>query len=155
MHQNIKDIDTIIVHMAASYEDKDYTEEQLAKDHELRGINRPMGYHAYIRKDGRRIKGREMNVVGAHAKPENTNSLGVCYEGGVRAGGNPNDHKDWIDTRTEWQKAELLNTIYDWIKKVKEAGGSIKTIKGHDQVRGVTKPCPGFDARKEYEWILL
>ena len=155
MKQDLKNIDTIIIHMAGSYEDKDYTETQLANDHELRGINRPMGYHAYIRKDGRRIKGREMNVVGAHARPENTNSLGVCYEGGIRAGGNHLDPKDAIDTRTEWQKAELLNTIYDWIKKVQEAGGKIKVIKGHNQVKGVTKPCPGFDAMKEYEWILI
>jgi len=155
MKQDLKNIDTIIVHMSASYADKDYTEEQLAKDHELRGINRPMGYHAYIRKDGRRIKGREMNVVGAHARPENTNSLGVCYEGGIRAGGNYLDSNDAVDTRTEWQKAELLNTIYDWIKKVQEAGGKIKVIKGHNQVKGVTKPCPGFDAMKEYEWILI
>ncbi len=40
-----------------------------------------IGYHYLVRKDGSIYKGREDNVIGAHAKGYNSTSIGVCFEG--------------------------------------------------------------------------
>lgn len=40
-----------------------------------------IGYHYYIRKDGNVYVGRSDDTVGAHATDNNTNSIGVCFEG--------------------------------------------------------------------------
>lgn len=154
MKRDLKTVDTVIFHMAASRADRDYTEEQLRKDHLARGINEPMGYHWYFRKDGTVVPGRPLDVIGAHAAPENKYSIGYCYEGGVPAGLDPRDNKNWKDTRTQAQKVSMLNQLYKDILTIREAGGMIKVIKGHNQVKGVKKPCPGFDATKEYYWIV-
>lgn len=48
--------------------------------HRARGFSQ-IGYHEVIRRDGLRERGRPYNVVGAHCKGENHDSLGVCYVG--------------------------------------------------------------------------
>lgn len=40
-----------------------------------------IGYHFYIRKDGKIYEGRPINWVGAHAYGNNKNSIGICFEG--------------------------------------------------------------------------
>jgi N-acetylmuramoyl-L-alanine amidase len=73
-------------------------------------------------------------------KGANLDSLHVAYVGGI----DPltNAHKD---TRTEPQKAALLQTIKEW----KQLFG-ISEVIGHRDWPGVKKSCPCFDARKEY-----
>jgi hypothetical protein len=84
----------IVVHCSATPVTADYTVEQMTKDHKLRGF-RTIGYHFYIRKDGAMTQHRKLLEVGAHCKPFNRCSIGVCYEGGIDPQGNPSD------TRTE------------------------------------------------------
>ncbi len=40
-----------------------------------------IGYHFYVRKDGRVYRGRPLGVVGAHCQGWNNKSVGVCFEG--------------------------------------------------------------------------
>lgn len=40
-----------------------------------------IGYHFYVRKDGSIYKGRPIEYVGAHAGNNNSDSIGVCFEG--------------------------------------------------------------------------
>ena len=40
-----------------------------------------IGYHFYVRKDGSIHCGRPINTIGAHASGNNSNSLGICFEG--------------------------------------------------------------------------
>lgn len=40
-----------------------------------------IGYHYFVRKDGSIYKGRPDNAIGAHCLGNNTNTLGVCFEG--------------------------------------------------------------------------
>ncbi len=40
-----------------------------------------IGYHFYIRKDGKVFRGRPIGTVGAHCTGYNDKSLGVCFEG--------------------------------------------------------------------------
>lgn len=40
-----------------------------------------IGYHFFINKKGEIFRGRPENVIGAHAKGYNSNSIGICFEG--------------------------------------------------------------------------
>jgi N-acetyl-anhydromuramyl-L-alanine amidase AmpD len=162
--QKIKDIYRIVIHCSATREDVDYTYEHLLRDHKARGFD-TCGYHYFIRKSGIIYKGRSNDVVGAHAPP-NTNTIGICYEGGL-------DKKSTIkktiakDTRTEAQKEQILNCIFDVLKQVRVAGGKVSKIEivGHRDLSpdldgdGIVEPqewikqCPCFDAKEEYKDI--
>lgn len=43
-----------------------------------------IGYHYYIRKNGRTYKGRNIDVIGAHVAGKNTPSIGIALEGDFR-----------------------------------------------------------------------
>ena len=83
----------IVIHCSATRCDRDYTVEQLLRDHKVRGF-RTIGYHFYIRKNGVVTQHRKLLEVGAHARGFNRCSIGICYEGGLDEYGNP------ADTRT-------------------------------------------------------
>lgn len=40
-----------------------------------------IGYHFFVRKDGKVYRGRPEDAVGAHAGNNNSDSIGVCFEG--------------------------------------------------------------------------
>lgn len=40
-----------------------------------------IGYHYYVRKDGKIYKGRPDDVIGSHCSGHNSNTLGICAEG--------------------------------------------------------------------------
>lgn len=40
-----------------------------------------MGYHFYIRRDGKIYRGRPIDTVGAHAEGHNSYTVGICFEG--------------------------------------------------------------------------
>ena len=48
--------------------------------HLKRGFN-DVGYHYFIRKDGLIQKGRDLEIIGAHCKGKNKNSIGICLSG--------------------------------------------------------------------------
>lgn len=58
----------LILHCSATRCDKDYTAEQLLRDHKTRGF-RTVGYHFYIRRDGTITQHRKLLEVGAHCRP--------------------------------------------------------------------------------------
>ena len=72
----------IILHCSATRCNGDYTVEQLLRDHRARGF-RTIGYHFYVRRDGTVSQHRRLLEVGAHCRPFNRCSIGVCYEGGL------------------------------------------------------------------------
>ena len=78
----------IILHCSATRCNCDYTVEQLLRDHRTRGF-RTIGYHFYVRRDGTVSQHRRLLEVGAHCRPFNRCSIGVCYEGGLDAEGYP------------------------------------------------------------------
>jgi hypothetical protein len=148
----------IILHCSATAADVDYSEQALGRDHLADKINAPMGYHFYIRKDGRIVTGRALSRKGAHAQPYNKDSWGICYEGGLKAGGKT--WRDAEDTRTNEQKAAILDCIYEVIAYIRQTYATLEQgvdyqieIIGHGQLEGIRKECPCFDARKEYGWI--
>ena len=131
-------IDLIVVHCSATRCDKRYSVRQLIRDHADRfGFT---GYHYYVTRTGMVFQTRHEQLVGAHARGYNEHSLGVCYEGGLDANGNP------ADTRTPCQKHALLRLL----KRLKAEHPEAR-ILGHRDLPNVHKDCPCFDAIAEYQ----
>lgn len=97
----MRKIDLIIIHCSASRANRNFTVEDLEACHKARGL-KSIGYHYYITKDGEIYPCRPEEMNGAHAKHYNAHSIGICYEGGLDANGNP------ADTRTEAQKRSMI-----------------------------------------------
>ena len=133
----------IIIHCTATRETQDYTPEQLKRDHMARGFI-DVGYHFYIRKDGTVTQHRKLNEVGAHCRPFNRCSIGVCYEGGLDANGKPKD------TRTIAQRGSLVKLLIELKQKFPKAA-----IRGHNEMPGATiKECPSFRPSTEFAYLM-
>ena len=140
-------ITELIVHCSATPEGRDYTVEQIRKDHMKQGWS-DIGYHYVIYRDGTIVNGRDVDYIGAHCSKggHNTYSIGICYIGGVANLPNvPYAKQPKKDTRTEQQKVSLLSLLYDLKKLYPKA----RIYGHHDFDKG--KDCPSFDAKKEYE----
>lgn len=137
---NTRKIKEIIVHCSATPEGKDYSVDTIRKWHLQRGFA-DIGYHYIIYRDGSIHTGRDEYVIGAHCKGHNSNSIGVCYIGGVAA-----DGKTPKDTRTTEQKQSLVKLLKELKAKYPQA-----SIHGHRDFS--SKACPSFDATKEYSSI--
>ena len=133
----------IIIHCSATRETQDYTPEQLKRDHMARGFI-DVGYHFFIRKDGTVTQHRKLNEVGAHCRPFNRCSIGVCYEGGLDANGKPKD------TRTLKQRASLVGLLLDLHQQFPKA-----VIRGHNEMPGaIPKACPCFKPSIEFAYLM-
>ena len=133
-------ITEIIVHCSATPEGKDYTANDIRRWHKQQGWS-DIGYHYVIYRNGHIEPGRDVDISGAHCEGHNSNSIGVCYIGGVARNG-----KSAKDTRTLAQKAALLSLLKD----LRELYPGAK-IYGHRDF--AHKDCPSFDAMKEYSTI--
>ena len=136
----MRTINELIVHCSATPEGKDFTVRQIRQWHLARGF-KDIGYHYVIYRDGSIHKGRPLEETGAHCVGHNRHSIGICYIGGLAING-----KAPKDTRTEAQKAALLQLLADLHRKYPKA-----TIHGHREF--ANKACPCFDVG-EYAHIL-
>lgn len=67
----------IMLHHSAT---KSCTIEQIHSWHKSAGYA-GVGYHYLVRKDGSIYRGRPENMMGAHAANNNSDSIGICFEG--------------------------------------------------------------------------
>ena len=126
----------LVLHCSASRCNQDHSVEQLRRDHKARGFY-DIGYHFYIRKDGTMTQHRMLLEVGAHARPYNGCSIGICYEGGLDEQGKP------CNTMTTEQETRLI----DLFRNLKILFPKAKIV-GHRDLPGTTpKECPCLDAR--------
>lgn len=132
-------VNKIIVHCSATPEGKNITIDDIDRWHKQNGWKK-VGYHYVIHLDGSIHKGRAEDEVGAHCVGHNSNSIGVCYIGGLCK-----DGKTSKDTRTDAQKQSLLELLQALKAKYPNA-----TIHGHREF--AAKDCPCFDARNEYKF---
>ncbi len=130
--QNMRFIDTIILHCSASPEGKDVTVDEIRKMHLDNGWN-DIGYHFVIYRDGSIHTGRPLSQIGAHAANHNTGSIGICYIGGMNK-----EYTKAKDTRTPQQQQALLALVKQLV-----ATYDIVKILGHNQLS--SKSCPCFD----------
>ena len=129
-------ISLIVIHCSATRCNRNYTVQQLYHDHVEVNHWRFIGYHYYIRRNGRIEETRPLERMGAHAKGYNAHSIGICYEGGLDEQGRP------ADTRTPEQKKAMATLIV----QLKQQFPAIATVLGHCDLPGVQKACPCFDA---------
>lgn len=134
----MRKIDTIIIHCADTPEGRDDRAADIRRWHKAKGWD-DIGYHYVIDLDGTIEPGRPIEKAGAHCVGYNANSIGVCYIGGADA-----QTRKPKDTRTQAQKAALLSLLKYLVAKYPGA-----KIYGHRDFSA--KPCPSFDAKKEYE----
>ena len=92
--------------------------------------------------DGKVELGRSEAKPGAHCKGHNSDSIGICYIGGLDENGKP------ADTRTELQKAALAGLVAGYKQRFPNA-----KVIGHRDMPNVHKACPCFDAKEEYKNI--
>ena len=124
-------ITLIVVHCSAVRPDQTSSAAQIdtwhrRDNHWKYGI----GYHYVIRRNGQVEPGRPEYMVGAHCQNHNSHSIGVCYEGGLDARGQP------ADTRTEEQKVALRRLLKDLRGRYPRA-----LIVGHHDLNP-QKACP-------------
>lgn len=131
----MREIKKIIIHCSATPEGKNFTVEDIRRWHKDRGFN-DIGYHYVIYLDGSIHKGRDESVVGAHCVGQNTNSIGICYIGGVDKNNNPKD------TRTDAQKKALRELVAQMKEKYPNA-----TVHGHNEF--ANKACPSFNVQTD------
>ena len=131
----------IVVHYSATPVEKDFMAKDIDEMHRARGF-KEIGYHYFIRKDGTVETGRDLSQpgrfeIGAHSKGENSKSVGVCYEGGVRQSA-PNIG---YDSRTKAQTKAMIDLIKSLQSRFPNA-----VVRGHRDMPGAATQCPGFDA---------
>lgn len=155
------------IHCSATPEDQELTPKDLGEMHSKRGIRKPGGYHAYVRRNGDIIYLRDFTETGAHLYGRNKDTLGFCYEGGIIAGGDPNNPDHAADTRTPEQKASLAELIVAAVEWNVEQGYTEEIeVKGHRDESpdidgdGIIEPwewmkqCPCFDVEPEYKTLV-
>jgi len=145
----MRKINYIVVHCSATREDCSLTVEALKREHLLRGFA-SIGYHYYIRRDGKVVPTRPVAQAGAHVRGYNKYSIGLCYEGGLAVDGSPKD------TRTPEQRAALRSLVAKLLRRFPNA-----RLCGHRDLspdlngNGVVEPaewtkmCPCFDVAQE------
>lgn len=135
----MRKINFIILHCSATKESVNVTVSDIDRWHKERGFTK-IGYHFVVYLDGSVHKGRPIEEIGAHCKGRNSDSIGICYVGGLDKTGKPKD------TRTPAQKEALLKLLRTLKEKFPDA-----EIRSHRDF--ANKACPCFDATSEYRNI--
>ena len=126
----MRSITLIVIHCSAVRTNQTSSAAQIDTWHRQRGFKLGIGYHYVVRRNGEIEQGRPEWMVGAHCKNHNKYSIGVCYEGGLNARGQP------ADTRTPEQKAALRTLLEDLHRRYPRA-----VIVGHHDLNP-QKACP-------------
>lgn len=91
-----KSTNRIILHHAAA---TNASADDIDRWHKEKGYSK-IGYHFLVRKDGSIYRGREENMVGAHAYGSNYDSIGICAEGNFE-----------VETMPDAQKQSLKELV--------------------------------------------
>ena len=135
----MRSITLIVIHCSAVRPDQLSSAAQIDSWHRKdRHYKFGIGYHYVVRRNGEIELGRPEWLVGAHCLYHNKYSIGVCYEGGLDARGQP------ADTRTPEQKAAMLRLLQELHQRYPRA-----VIVGHRDLSH-DRDCPCFDAAREY-----
>ena len=120
--QDIKNINMIVYHHSGVPTLQDVN--VIHNYHKSKGYA-GIGYHFYVRKDGKIYKGRSLSMVGAHAYTHNRNSIGICAEG---------------DFDKEEMNVNQLQALKELTKYLKKEVPSIKIFKRHKDLNSTS--CP-------------
>lgn len=132
----MRKITRIIIHCSATPAGRHVTVSDIDLCHRQRGFN-GIGYHYVIYLDGSVHPGRPENLIGAHCKGYNADSIGICYAGGCDSNMRP------ADTRTPQQRKALVDLVAELRRRYPDA-----TVHGHNEF--AAKACPSFNVAKEF-----
>ena len=138
-----------VYHCSATEGGEDYTLEQIDAWHRERGF-KMVGYHFLVHPDGKIDIGRKLDMIGAHVRGHNRESVGICYIGGLRYG-KP------ADTRTPQQIHALraidkiLESLFPESKRVGHRDLS-RDLNGDGVIspQEWMKSCPSFSAIDDF-----
>lgn len=117
-----KSTNKFIIHHAAA---KSASVEQIHQWHLGNGWS-GIGYHFYVCKDGKVYRGRPIDAIGSHCTGNNSDSIGICFEGNYDFEMMPNE---------QWKSGiELLHYLG-------EKYPTVKVINGHKAYKATA--CPG------------
>ena len=121
------------------------------------------GYHKFVDYDGTVTDLYPLETITNGVKGFNNHSVHISYRGGINKTTGKAE-----DTRTEDQKAGLLNAIKDILAQLKEHQNvnGIKILghrdfspdkNGNEVIESWEriKECPSFEAESEYKWITI
>ena len=124
----MRDINKVIFHCSDSDIDTHNDINVIKEWHKARGWS-DVGYHFFIRRDGSIEAGRPANVIGAHTKGQNKDSIGVCLHG-----------KAYF-TKEQFVSARRLFELVSMLEPGVKAYGHKDFNK--------EKTCPNFEVSKE------
>jgi len=132
-----RNIKQIIVHCADTKVNQSFDITDVDNWHKKRGFSM-VGYHFYIKLDGTIQEGRNLEQVGAHCKGQNSDSIGICFEGGLNADG----------SKWDGPLSPQLDAWYSLYQYLCFIFGNLP-IKAHYEYS--EKSCPNFDP-DDYLW---
>lgn len=124
----------IVVHCAGSKKSMDVTKETLRQWHVEENKWDDIGYHYFIKFNGKLFECRDRKYQGAHCKTVNHNSIAICLEGGFEG----------TDNFT-FEQLDRLKEVIDALKIEFPNAALI----GHGHIDN--KACPSFQVVKWYE----
>lgn len=151
-------VNQIAVHCSATKEGKNYTVSDIDAWHKARGFTKQKisghycGYHFVVALDGTIMCGRDLREIGAHVSGYNSNSVGVCYIGGLDANGKAKDTRTPAQKESmAWLIAELKHTLN--VSKVQGHRDYSPDKNGNGIIESFEwiKDCPCFNAIPEYK----
>ena len=140
----MRKINQLIIHCSATR--PDWYEGQTGKAqvaeidrwHKDRGFDQ-IGYHYYITRTGEVADGRPIEIAGAHAKGNNSHSIGVCIAGGFGS--------DAEDRASEHYTPAQLDALHSLVRNLQSQYNIPEAnIIGHNRVS--SKACPGFRVQR-------
>ncbi len=128
----------IVLHCSATERGQDITADEIRRWRLARGWS-DIGYHYVIRLVGTIDLGRQVAKQGAHVAGHNSDTIGICYIGGLYKGLAE-------DTMTSHQEMSFLNLVH-----------SLRTVFGDLSVHGhnefSNKACPSFTVKDKYSFL--
>ena len=122
----MRELNKIILHCTATDNDDHDNIDTIRSWHLDRGFD-DIGYHYFIDKVGMVFKGRSLDVIGAHCKGYNKDSIGICLSG----------LHDFSPMQFVSLKVLLFNLMRDFAIPASE-------IYPHNEFN-LNKTCPNFE----------
>lgn len=133
----------IVVHSSATPASDNIGVAEIDRWHRMKGWTK-IGYHYVIRRSGVIEPGRALDEIGAHARPRNYDSVGICMVGGVE-----DDRKTPEQNFTPDQMFTLELTVRGLLSAYPDAA-----VIGHRDVPGTPgTACPSFDVRAWWDSV--
>ena len=143
--RSVRKISLVVLHCSDTRPDQDFSIGKLTACHKARGYGQYPGYHIFVRRDGTLYYCRPVAERGCHVKGFNSQSIGICYEGGRSLS---------ADVRYEDNRTAEQLQVLDEVLRILHAIYPEARMVGHSELNP-RKACPCLvpPASEEYSYI--